>query len=235
MQPDYADIRNYEKITEYFHGEITSFHDDYISEFNVNGTEIDFVIAATGGDTKVWDKVDPVDVRIKCHDVVDWSFDKMDIATLCFMEFYSNSTEDGYIELMFDGIGGFVKCKTAEAFVEIPNPDICSFADIEGHEQIHEKLNMYPILRGAEIKHFPGKIDSYITVSFKSKDKKKHEIRIDYKNERLLCDHDSNPKFSKFFINEIRTNCTKDGWVNIELKGTGYTIRCTEPKISSVE
>lgn len=234
MNPDYAEIKNHEKITEYFLGEITSFHDDYISEFNVNGTEIDFVIAATGGDTEAWNKVDPVNVRIKCHEVVDWAFDEMNIATLCFMEFYSNPTEDGYIELMFDGIGGFVKCKTAEAFVEIPNPDICSYADIEGYEEIHKKLNRYPILRDAEVNHFPGNIDSYITISFKTKDKK-HEIRIDYKNERLLCDHDSNPKFSKFYINEIRTNRTVDNWINIELKGTGYTIRCTEAKVSSVE
>ncbi len=228
----YKHITGYQKIIEHFNGFITHFHDEPIIEFSHNANEVEFVIASIGLDVPEKYTPLPIDIRIKCHDVVFCDFDEYGLSCLVLSELITKKSDDGYINILFEGCGGNVICSNAEAFLETIDVTKNRYSDIKDIEKVFEELGEYPRFRGSNVYHND---DVSIVLDFESKGKER-KITISYSDEEINCDYDDTKHhFKRFSITELWTRKTSDGYIIIDLRGTGYSIKCKNPHISKIE
>ena len=227
----YKHIIGYQKIIDYL-GYLTDFHDDPIIDFSHNGTEIEFVISTQFYETPEEKNLKPVDVRIKCHNVIDYSFDVDDLSCMVLSELRTEKKEDGNLIISLEGFGGDITCSSAEAFIEPVDVTKNRYPDIKGVENIFTELGEYPRFRDAIIYHNDN---TSVSLEFHSNGIKR-EITISYSDEEINCDYDDTKhRFKKFLLTELWTRKTPDGYVIIDMRGTGYSIKCKNPFVSKIE
>lgn len=228
----YKYITGYQKIIDHFNGFVTYFHDEPIIEFSKNGTEVEFVIGTIGIDVPEEYNPSPIDVRIKCHNVTYFDYDEYGLSCLVLSELITEKTDDGKINIGFEGCGGNIICSNAEAFIEPIDVTKNRYSDIIDVEKIFDTLGEYPRFRGADVYHNDN---TSITLHLISK-KQNRKITIAYSNEEINCDYDDTKhRFSKFSLTELWTHKTTDCYVIIDLRGTGYSIKCKNPYVSKIE